>query len=331
MHARRLLAFHGKIHVNILRHKKRQIIHYSLFIILFSLILNLCGFAQVVPGSHCIYFISDVQAPMKAERIISKYYRNEEARDSLFADMIRQRPENLFMLGDLSRKGSNEGAWGPLDGLMKALGKTKTRIYAIPGNHEYFGELPDMKTFKHRFPGQWLYGYLVNIDSIAIVMLNSNFSEISIKEFTRQQAWYESVMDSLDVNPAVLAVIVCTHHPPYSNSKVVGSDEQVQELIVPRFKSSIKSKLFISGHSHNLEYFNTLEKHFLVIGGGGGIAQSLYPVDRQKPKDLLSQNAKPLYFYLVIEKTGNSLKLVARGFKWDFRFFEFDFGSVTLN
>ena len=84
---------------------------------------------------------------------------------------------------------------------------------------------------------------------------------------------------------------------------------------------------FISGHSHNLEYFDTPGKHFLVIGGGGGIAQPLFSFDQQRPKDMLNQDDKPLYFYLIIEKNGNSLKLIAKGFKRDFGFFEFDSGN----
>ena len=90
--------------------------------------------------------------------------------------------------------------------------------------------------------------------------------------------------------------------------------------------------LFISGHSHNLEYFSdSIGKHFLVIGGGGGIAQSLTSMSKRKYHDLLEQDAKPVYFYLVIEKQGSSLKLIARGFKKDFSFFESEIGRINLN
>ena len=44
--------------------------------------------------------------------------------------------------------------------------------------------------------------------------------------------------------------------------------------------------------------------------------------------DLINQDAKPLYSYLIIEKSGKCLKLIVRGFKKDFRFFELNIGVV---
>ena len=139
-------------------------------------------------------------------------------------------------------------------------------------------------------------------------------------------------MDSLDSDQSVKAIIVCTHHPPYSNSMTVGSSEEVQELIVPSFEKTRKSKLFISGHSHNLEYFSGKSgKHFLIIGGGGGLTQPLLPPARRNYDDLVNPATKPLYFYLVIERNGNWLTLTARGIKRDFRFFDTEIGRVMLD
>ena len=81
------------------------------FIISVHLILavNLSsGFSQTAGGGEKLYFISDVQAPMLVEKFFLKAYRNEEARDSLFADLKRHHPANIFMLGDLTSRGSDE-------------------------------------------------------------------------------------------------------------------------------------------------------------------------------------------------------------------------------
>jgi hypothetical protein len=303
---------------------------YVFVLVFFS---SSCGFSQVVRNQGKIYFVSDIQAPLPVEKIIFKTYRNEEARDSLFADLIVQRPGNLFLLGDLVSRGSVEKVWSPLDNFLYLLKKTNTTTYAIPGNHEYMGcSSTGIQRFENRFPEQWLYGYFVSIDSIAIFMLNSNFTNLSEDELSKQSIWYKSEMDSLDLDPSVKAIIVCTHHAPFSNSKIVGSSAPVADLIVPIFEKSKKSRLFISGHSHNLEYFSdSIGKHFLVIGGGGGIEQPLVPIGKRKYYDLINQNVKPLYFYLIIERNGNYLKLIARGFNEDFRFFDLDIGIVTID
>ena len=296
------------------------------------LLLNLNGFSQDVRNQQRIYFISDVQAPLPFERIVLKAYKNEEARDILFADILLHHPRNLLMLGDLTSRGSVEKTWRPLDDFMNSLKIIGTKVYAIPGNHEYMSRFSGgVNIFIQRFQKEWLSGYVVSIDSIAIVMLNSNFKNIADNELSKQLKWYKSTMISLDSDPTINAIIVCTHHPPFSNSKIVGSSEPVQKFIIPAFEKSQKSKLFISGHSHNLEYFSdSIGRHFLVIGGGGGLTQPLIPRNKSKHHDLLEQDLKPIYFYLIIEKNDNKLKLIARGFKKDFIFFEYIIGIIPL-
>jgi hypothetical protein len=320
--------------MNNVRHKNCPIYFNSFFFILVLLLINIsCGFSQVVRNQQRIYFMSDVQTPLLLEKIYLKPCRNEDARDSLFADIIRQHSKNLFMLGDLVSRGSDEKAWMPLDAFLNSLNRIHAKVYAIPGNHEYIRiSSIGMQMFKRRFQEEWLNGYFVNIDSVAIVMLNSNFNKLGKNELSKQLKWYKAEMDSLDSDPAIKAIIVCTHHAPYSNSKIVGSSKPVEDLIIPIFEKSTKSKLFLSGHSHNLEYFTGRNgKHFLVIGGGGGLTQPLISVNKRKYYDLVSQDAKPLYFYLVIEKKENCLNLIVRGFKEDFRFFELDIGVIPLN
>jgi Predicted phosphohydrolases len=319
--------------MNYIKFKNYHFCYSVAFILLIRLFYSPFGLAQANGNDQRIYFISDVQAPMPIETIILKAYRNEEARDSLFADVIMQHPKNLFMLGDLTSMGSNEKAWIPVDSLLHSLSKINTSVYAIPGNHDYLMKSSiGMQMFKHRFPEQWLYGYCVNIDSLAIIMLNSNFYYLTKNELSEQLSRYKTVMDSLDVDPKIKAIIVCTHHAPYSNSRIVGSSKPVADLFVPRFENTKKAKLFISGHSHNLEYFaDSIGKHFLVIGGGGGLTQPLVPMNKRIHNDLIKQDEKPLYFYLVIEKNGNCLKLIARGFKRDFKMFEINFGEIKLN
>lgn len=320
--------------MNAIRKKNHHVYFNSILFILVCLLINTsCGLAQDARNQQRIYFISDIQTPLPAEKIILKAYRNEEARDSLFSDILFQHPENLFMLGDLTSRGSKEKAWTPLDVFLNSLNKIKARVYAVPGNHEYMGiSSPGIQIFKLRFNEKWLHGFSVVTDSIAIVMLNSNFNKLPENEFSKQVKWYRSEMDSLDADPAIKAIIVCTHHPPYSNSLIVGSSEPVADILVPIFEKSKKSKLFISGHSHNLEYFSGRSgKQYLIIGGGGGIEQPLIPPDKRKYYDLINQDVKPLYFYLIIESKGDCLKLIARGFKNDFKFFELNIGIITID
>jgi hypothetical protein len=297
-------------------------------IFLFLVIFPLIGSKSQEPDKR-IFFISDTQLPLLAEKMVLKTYHNAEARDSLFTDILHNHPKNLLMLGDLTSMGSNEKAWNPLDTFYNSLRNSGTNLFAIPGNHEYM-MIPSVaiKMFVKHFPETWLHGYCIKIDSLGIVMLNSNFDKMNDNELSKQLLWYKNMMDSLQNDPGILSVIVCTHHAPYSNSKIVGSSKPVSDLIVPLFEKCSKARLFISGHSHNLEFFkDRLNKYFLVIGGGGGIQQT---IDTTIRRDLIQQTEKPLYFYLIAQRKNNFLKLSARGFKKDFKMFQLNFGEIRI-
>jgi hypothetical protein len=287
---------------------------------------SLASTAQLGVSNKRMLFISDTQAPLAAEKLVLHAYRNEEARDSLFADIIRSRPANLFMLGDLESRGSNEKSWSPLDNFLGSMKRINARVYALPGNHEYMGFSHNgIALFRSRFGDEELNGYSAIIDSVAVVMINSNFGKMGDKALSDELLWYSDKMRTLDYDPAVRAIIVCTHHAPFSNSRIVGSSQPVAERIVPVFEKTKKARLFLSGHSHNLECFGgPEEKHFMVIGGGGGIAQPLEPEDKCIKKDLLRQDEKPVNFYIIIERNGNKLNVTVRGFKKDFHFYNLD-------
>jgi predicted phosphodiesterase len=257
---------------------------------------------------------------MLVEKIFLKDNKNTQYRDVLFFDIALHRPENLFLLGDLTSNGSKPKRWGPVLQFVEILRKFNTNVYAIPGNHEYFGnERKGMQKYTKVFPDCPLYGYYNVIDSVAIVMLNSNNNKIPRDSAIMQLAWFWKVMNILDSNGSVKVIIVCTHHAPYTNSKVVSPSKFLLTDYVPRFEKSPKAKLFISGHSHNLEVFGSSSgKHYIVDGGGGGLTQPLLKPQKRLYKDIVPQDTKPIFFYLIVNRAGDRLSVKARGVFKDF-------------
>lgn len=271
---------------------------------------------QINNNVQVITFISDCQLPLPAERIFRKVSNNTEGRDMLFREIENTTNGNVFILGDIVGKGYQSGNWKSPDEFLSALRNAGRNVYGIPGNHEYIlRPAKGVSNYLKRFPYQPLNGYCVRIDSVAVVMLNSNFGRLSSTDKAIQQQWYKSIMDSLDLDKSILAVIVCTHHAPFSNSKVVGSSRKVQEAFLPAFEHSLKTKLFITGHSHNLEGFEAGSgKKCLVIGGGGGINQPLYSGKKEKHKDFFAGVVKPRFFYLMVQRNGLGLDVTVKGF-----------------
>lgn len=262
--------------------------------------------------------ISDTQAPMWIEKVFLKSHNNEKATSILFDQIVKLKPDNLFILGDVTAKSAKEKRWRAMDNYLSACRASGISVTALLGNHDVMGNAKKgEQNFKKRFPKMKSTGYYQIVDSIAFVLLNSNFKKMKMERIERQQKWLKEALDSLEKNNSVKAIVVSCHHAPYTNSKVVGESRPVQEHVVPLFIGSSKCRLFITGHSHAFEHFIQSGKDFLVIGGGGGIHQPL----SQDRKDIQS-DYKPEFHFLMITPNSRFLQIDSYALKSDFSGFE---------
>ncbi len=260
-------------------------------------------------------FISDTQEPLWMEALFLKTERNADAADSLLAGLTRSKHEAVFHLGDLVGSGSSDKGWPRIDRFLDRMKAQQIPVYAICGNHEYMMRAASgEKNFSQRFPHLPNTGYIVVQDSVAVVLFNSNFSKIGEEKSAAQQAWYTRTLDSLNRAPGIRCIIVSCHHAPYTNSNIVDPSEEVQKGYVPAYVNTPKAVLFLSGHSHHLEVFAMHGKQFMVIGGGGGLGQPYKKGGKKAFTDLLDKTQKPRYFYLEVDRHGDSLQITARGF-----------------
>ncbi len=264
-----------------------------------------------------IDFTADTQAPLFIERIIRKTNNNEKATEMIFNEINKRCPVSLFILGDVVSLGFENSKWKSMDGYLKLLRNNGIPVYAALGNHELMiNATKGGRLFQQRFPEHSPTGYVETIDSVAIILLNSNFEKMKQAAIDTQDAWYNNTLHRLDSDASVKFVIVGCHHSPYTNSKVVNPSVKVQQKFVAPFQKSKKCVLFLSGHSHNFERFEVNGKCFLVIGGGGGINQSVH-TDKGNTHDL-SANYKPMFHYIEVKRIRDSLQVTSRQLKADF-------------
>ncbi len=300
------------------------------------LFILLIGYAQALVAQDkkpVIAFASDTQEPMWIEKLLLKPDHNLEATKMIFTDVDSLRPKALFILGDVVSLGKSKSAWRNIDHYIGQATKDSIPVYATLGNHEVmFNAKRGTRNFKVRFPAYDPAGYTEIVDSVAVVLLNSNFAAMSAIEITRQDNWYQAKLNALDSDPAIKMIIVGCHHSPYTNSTIVKPSENVRQNFVPPFIRSKKAVLFLSGHSHNFERFKEQGKYFLVIGGGGGLHQPL----RANNDDMhdLSADYKPAFHYLEVSRQGDQLQVLSRRLKPDFSGFNnglnFRISTATL-
>jgi hypothetical protein len=284
--------------------------------VLFLVWLSACACLSSAQSRE-IDFISDTQQPMGIEKLIRHQNHNIKATSLLLADILKQRPIAVYMLGDVVAIASNEQEWDTVDKFIDSCRMIDVPVHGLLGNHDLmWSRQKGEENFQHRFPDHVNTGYLSITDSIAVIMLNSNFTKLSAVEIDRQQHWYTATLDSLNNSPSIKTIIVSCHHSPYSNSKVVGSSTPVQRHFVPAFLQSAKCSLFISGHAHAFEHFKRSGKNFLVIGGGGGLHQPLDTSARRIPD--VAFGYKPMFHYLSLQRIGDHLLLTSHFLKPDF-------------
>jgi predicted phosphodiesterase len=235
-----------------------------------------------------IVFVSDTQTPIWIETILLDRNNNELATHKIFKKIQSEKPSAVFHLGDLVAFGFNENDWQPIDDFIARLKTEGTYFFPVLGNHEvlFFTKFGEYK-FQKRFPDHSITGYAVAINSIGVLLLNSNFNVLSETERNQQHIFLRETIETFENDSTISVIIVCCHHSPYTNGRIEGPDENVQNNFVPNFLKSKKCKMFISGHSHGFEHFKLNGKDFLVIGGGGGL---------QHPHDV-GQEAKWYDYY----------------------------------
>ncbi len=268
-----------------------------------------------------LYFVSDTQQPMLAEKILLKSNHNLEATADIFAAILKDRPKSLYMLGDVVALGFANHKWKKVDRFLDSCRKEGTAVCGVLGNHEVMGRRKKgERNFQKRFPMNVNTGYVSVTDSVAVVLLNSNFNALSAAEENLQREWYKATLAGLDSADSIKAVIVCCHHAPFTNSKIVKCCSKVQDQFVPEYIQSKKAQLFITGHAHAFEHFKMKGKDFLVIGGGGGLHQPLSNADASLSD--IAIDYKPMFHYLSVRRVAENLVITSHFLKADFSSFD---------
>jgi hypothetical protein len=248
-------------------------------------------------------FLSDTQKPMWFEKLFVKTHENEEATDILLHAIVADSAvSSVFLFGDVTAMSSFDFYWTTIDSFLAQVRRNNVSVHATAGNHDYLlsagkGEA----NFKKRFPDFKKTGYTIRKGTFALVLLNSNFGQLTPLEEQQQQTWYLHELQTLEQDSSINLVTVGCHHSPYSNSTIVGSSQQVRDKFVPPFLKSAKCRLFLSGHAHTFQHFKDTiaNKHFLVIGGGGGLLHTLKNGESGKLLDQVHWDDEYRMFHFV--------------------------------
>ena len=284
---------------------------------LYSFALITLGFIDAAVGKSQwpIAVIGDTQRTSKLEAIFMLREENDRERELLLHHLFRAPFDLLVHLGDMVFDGTSASEWQEFDRLFAPVLAKGIPIIPAVGNHEYWGNNQQaLANLTARFP--WLAGRRWHAhlhDSLGLIMLDSNISEYAEAEWAKQVAWFDSTLRAMDANPGVRAVIVFSHHPPFTNSTIIDDASYLSKNFLPAFFAARKTIAFISGHVHGYERFAANGRMFIVSGGGGGPRLRLHEGKKARHQDLFAGPAIRPFNYLLIYPESDRLRIEVMG------------------
>lgn len=196
---------------------------------------------------------------------------SDEERLAITNRIVELHPAFVVNSGDLVWSGADDAAWRRFDREHVRLRERGIPYYPALGNHEYVGRNERcLENFFRRFPHlggrRW---YELTYGPLRLLILDSNFSQLSAELKSAQMAWLKDRLRQAEGDPAVRAVFLVAHHPPYTNCKVHGPDETMLRHVDPLARTCSKYRGMFAGHVHSYERFLVDGIHYIISGGGG--------------------------------------------------------------
>ncbi len=233
---------------------------------------------------------------------------NPRVRKWLAEKVGAEKPDLLFLSGDMPFVGSNPADWRVYQEETASWRENHIPTYPTLGNHDlmkdgrlslvnYFAAYPQIE--KHRY-------YSVLAGSVELIALDSLQK---IDQRSPQFAWLDAQL--ANIPPQVNFIFFLLHMPLMDDvqSQVVVSLPSPEMWSLRTYleeKAAHTRARFItvSGHIHNYERFQHGGITYLVSGGGGARP---YPVLVRGPQDLYKDPGFPNFHYIVLTLKGKRM------------------------
>jgi Icc-related predicted phosphoesterase len=279
-----------------------------------------------------IAIVGDLQRTTTWELMMGRE-QNEPERKKIIQNIALENPVALILLGDMVSNGSDLKEWDYLRDLLIPVKNKNIPIIPTLGNHEYWGDDSVALYYAGQsFPifkeSHW---YIKIYGDLVFVILDSNRDDLMETAWSKERKWFTGILNYYDSEQSIEGIIVCLHHPPYTNSIVTGDNENVQEAFLQPFLNSEKTLAMISGHAHTYERFREKGKMFIVSGGGGG-PRILLKTGLNIHKDLVDLPSVRPFSYLLLHVKPGGIEITARGLNKDSsKFFTIDKFTIPFN
>jgi hypothetical protein len=224
---------------------------------------------------------------------------------------------------------------------MKYPGK----IIAIPGNHDgevFSGTDPvslkeflnnfcaasaalpkiaaDVRIFRETMTQPGVY-WMLSAPFVNVIGLYSNIAEgpgnlLGANGDDQQVKWLSKTLASLKQSADKKALVIATHHPPYSSGGHSGSPEMLAQIDKACNDAGIAPHAMLAGHAHTYQRYmrtarvggTTVQIPYLVAGCGGHAASAVTAASGQQMGETIFEKSLQGYGYLLV--TANNTQVL---------------------
>ena len=260
-------------------------------------------------------FIGDTQQTLLGERMIGRE-SNPRERTRLLEEVRVLGVERHIFFGDLVSYPSSSN-WRELDTWIHEVRRGGASVSASPGNHDLWptprrgyaylrarGLIPAKESWDR-----------VDLASVRLFLLDSNFSALGSAAVKRQVAWLEHEVEVAHRDPTAGSLLFVSHHPPITNSAVTGDNERMLSPLLNVFRSCRKRATWLSGHVHAYERFTDNGLTFVVLGSSGAPRVRLKVGAKARHQDLASLGSPSPFGWLELRADSTQAALSFRGFR----------------
>ena len=244
----------------------------------------------------------DMRFTDSRERVAS----NPGPRQALVAGIARERPDAVFLTGDVPWHGGSADDYRVYGEETAAWREHSLRVYPALGNHEFqqCAESECLQNWWTAFPELrgWRW-YAVALGSrVRVLVLDSDASLLAGSE---QANWLELQFGQLDRKVGLVLIVM--HHPAFTDEE---RGSRPNEQALSTYLASVAHRpsspriIVCAAHVHNYERFEHDGIVYLVSGGGGAKPS---PVTRSGD-DRYQDQQFPNFHYLRFELDGNRLQ-----------------------
>ena len=262
-----------------------------------------------------IILVGDQQRTFWFERVIGRK-QNDAARRRIVEAVAQESPDLVVLLGDQVFCGALASDWRRYDRLVAPWREAGLSVCCVAGNHDYYlNPKRGRKHLRSRFENQrespW---FRIEMGELLLIGLDSNQWVLGRRRWKEQMDWFADRLAGARARPEIRGVLVCLHHPPFTNCRIGWDREELHEALLPEFLSTRKTLAMVSGHTHAFERFEKGEKTYLVCGGGGGFRMSLLEGADQRHRDRCTLPCPRPFHYVKIDRKDDGLHFGIWGF-----------------